>query len=269
MEGSQTISLKVGSSFVLLEPGGVTIVGPVVKVNSGGTGIGTGDHDIEDPLDAAAADTGKPCNRLYVAHGGGGPAHRRRRTLHSQHAAELPVPPPPPCSAAEIKVGIAACDGGTHLYRDATTALGKEPDVQVTPATPGFAADTDTSTGVIRITPTTDCCQARASLFFELTNARSKPRHEAIAADAAAGNVSRDDYAKRIARVEYDGVILLRDTFNTCRGAWGCSATATSGYESVSNDFETYYAGQTEAYKDHYRNGWDSNFKAAYDAKHP
>ena len=99
IEASEKISLKVGSSFVLIEPGGVTIVGQQVKINSGGSGIATGDPDIEDPLDASPADTGKPCNRLYVAHrggGGGGAPARNRRTLNSQHAPEVPPADLPP-----------------------------------------------------------------------------------------------------------------------------------------------------------------------------
>jgi len=174
-----------------------------------------------------------------------------------------------PCPAATIKSQLDACDGGNHLWADATTALGKEPTVQVAAVPGGFEANTDITTGVITIAPTPSCCDATASLFFELTNAKSKARHEAIATDAANGNVSREDFAKQEARVEYDGVLLLKSTFNTCRAAWGCSAAATSGYENVSPDFNTYYRSQQERYKDYYRNFWDSNYKAAYDAKHP
>ena len=178
------------------------------------------------------------------------------------------TPPPQPCSAATIKSKLDACDGGTHVWNDAKTALGKDPTVQVGPVDGGFQANTNVQTGVITIAPTTDCCDATQSLFFELTNAKSKQRHLDIANDAAAGNVAREDFAKREARVEYDGVILLKNTFPTCRAAWGCSASATTGYENVSPDFDTYYASQTDRYKDYYRNFWDNNYKAAYQAKH-
>jgi hypothetical protein len=180
-----------------------------------------------------------------------------------------PPPPPPPCSAETIKTKFDACDGGTNLWNDAKTTLGKDPTVQVGPVPGGFEANTDVSTGLITIAPTTDCCNATASLFFELTNAKSSKRHLAIDADAAAGNLSRDDYAKKAAEVEYDGVKLLRDNFAKCKARWGCSAAATSGYENVSDNFDTYYTSQTEKYKDYYRTGWDSSYKAAYDAKHP
>jgi hypothetical protein len=90
IEAKEKISLKVGPSFVLIEPAGVTIYGPMVKINSGGFGVETGDPEIEDPLDATPADTGKPCNRLYTAHGGGAKAGRRTRKLHSEHAPSVP-----------------------------------------------------------------------------------------------------------------------------------------------------------------------------------
>lgn len=176
----------------------------------------------------------------------------------------------PPCSAATIKQHFDTCDGGTNLWADAKQSLGKDPTVKVGPVPGGFEANTDVVSGVITIAPTPDCCSATASLFFELTNAKSSKRHLAVDTAAANGDVAREDYAKQEARIEYDGVILLRDTFAKCRAKWGCSATATSGYESVSNDFDTYYNTQsTQGYKDYYRKAWDGSYKAAYDAKHP
>ena len=219
-------------------PGGVTGSGP-----GGSPGTGAGAADASTPV----CDGGtKPCP-----------------------PAPPPPPPPPPCSAEKIKDNLAACDGGTHVWNDAKTALGRDPTVQVGPVPGEFAANTNVTTGVITIAPTSDCCQATASLFFELTNAKSKARFITISAEAAAGDVAREDYAKRTARVEYDGLLLLKSTFNTCRSSWGCSATATSGYENISSDFDTYYSSQTERYKDYYRDFWDSNYRAAYQAKHP
>ena len=176
--------------------------------------------------------------------------------------------PPAPCSAEKVKQNLAACDGGTGLWAGAKAAIGKDPQVQIGPVTPGFEAETNPTTGTITIKPTPDCCNASQSLFFELTNVRSIPAFNKLDSEAAAGNVSREDYAKKTAKIEYKGVILLRDTFATCRKAWGCAPGATTGYEGVSNDFDTYYNSQTTAYKDHYRTGWDSSYKSAYEAKH-
>ncbi|HTO92221.1 MAG TPA: type VI secretion system tip protein VgrG [Candidatus Sulfotelmatobacter sp.] len=42
IEGSQAVTLKVGGNFVMVDPGGVTIVGSMIKLNSGGSaGSGT------------------------------------------------------------------------------------------------------------------------------------------------------------------------------------------------------------------------------------
>ncbi|HMT09717.1 MAG TPA: type VI secretion system tip protein TssI/VgrG [Pyrinomonadaceae bacterium] len=85
LEALEKISLKVGGSFITVDLTGVTISGPIVKVNSGGAAAGTGPAVIDDPLDAATADTGEPgyLDRPRTGGGGGG---RRRRTLTGQHA---------------------------------------------------------------------------------------------------------------------------------------------------------------------------------------
>ena len=90
LEAKEKISLKVGSSFIVIDPAGVTIVGAQVKINSGGAGLTTGDPSIEDPADAAPADTGEP--GWIGRHSGGGRGGRKKRQLKSQHG---PPPPPP------------------------------------------------------------------------------------------------------------------------------------------------------------------------------
>ena len=50
LEAGSEITLKAGGSFIKLDPGGVTIVGPQVKINSGGSpGVGSG-QAVLDPL---------------------------------------------------------------------------------------------------------------------------------------------------------------------------------------------------------------------------
>jgi uncharacterized Zn-binding protein involved in type VI secretion len=181
---------------------------------------------------------------------------------------------PEPCSVATIKERFDKCDGGNNLWADAKQSLGKDPEVKLGPVPAGHKAKTNIEDGVITIAPTPDCCSAVGSLFFELTNAKSKSRHLAVDTAAGNGDLAREDYVKQTSRIEYDGVILLRDAFAKCRKAWGCSATATSGYESISNDFEKYYTTQlSQTTKDYYRNAWDEDgegsYKAAYAAKHP
>jgi type VI secretion system secreted protein VgrG len=102
IEATQGISLKVGGNFVSITPTGVSIMGTMVMINSGGAGmtanpaVAASPVEITDPQDAAAADTGEPGSLdRYGGGGGGGGGARpwRRRTLDPQHA---PPPPPPP-----------------------------------------------------------------------------------------------------------------------------------------------------------------------------
>ncbi len=102
LEGLQKISLKVGGSFLLIDSSGVTISGPSVKINSGGAGTPCGSPDIDDPLDAAPADTGKPGFVDCSKGGGGGGRKRHTRTLNAQHAAPFATTRLPDGS---IKVG--------------------------------------------------------------------------------------------------------------------------------------------------------------------
>ncbi len=93
LEALTKITLKVGGSFVSIDLSGVTISGPMVKINSGGAGAGTGPMTIDDPLDAETSDTGEPGYLERPRRGGGG--GRRRRTVTGQHAppfATIPLP---------------------------------------------------------------------------------------------------------------------------------------------------------------------------------
>ncbi len=84
LEALTNISLKVGGSFITVDLSGVTISGPIVKINSGGAAAGTAPAAIDDPLDAEVADTGEPGYLDRPRSGGGG--GRRRRNLTGQHA---------------------------------------------------------------------------------------------------------------------------------------------------------------------------------------
>jgi len=88
LEGSQSVTLKVGSSCVIVDMMGITIQGPMVKINSGGSAQPTGPATIDDPLDAETADTGEP-GYLDRPRSGGGGGGRRRRTLNGQHAPSV------------------------------------------------------------------------------------------------------------------------------------------------------------------------------------
>jgi type VI secretion system secreted protein VgrG len=83
LEAKMKLTLMVGSSFIVIDPSGVTIQGPIVRINCGGAAVGTGQPVIDDPLDAAGADTGEP--GFLDRPQRGGARVRRRRTLNSQH----------------------------------------------------------------------------------------------------------------------------------------------------------------------------------------
>ena len=87
LEALTGITLKVGGSFVKVDLTGITVQGPMTKINSGGAAMGTGPAIIGDPLDAETADTGEPGYLDRPRRGGGG-GRRRWRTLNGQHAPD-------------------------------------------------------------------------------------------------------------------------------------------------------------------------------------
>jgi type VI secretion system secreted protein VgrG len=99
IEALSVISLKVGASAIVLDPSGVTIVGATVKINSGGSGVGTSNPNFEDPADAETSDTGEPgfLDRPRKKSGG-----RKKRKLKSQHAMPLGITRLP---NGDVKVG--------------------------------------------------------------------------------------------------------------------------------------------------------------------
>lgn len=86
IEASMKITLKVGNSFVVVDPAGVFISGPMVQINSGGSPGSTSDSDLTDPLDAAMADPGDPEDWIEKhppwKGGGGGRKHHTAKARH-------------------------------------------------------------------------------------------------------------------------------------------------------------------------------------------
>jgi type VI secretion system secreted protein VgrG len=91
LEGSQKVSLKVGSSCVIVDMMGITIQGPMVKINSGGAAAPTSPAILDAPLDAETADTGESGYLDRPRRGGGG--GRKRRVLNGQHAPSVSYNP--------------------------------------------------------------------------------------------------------------------------------------------------------------------------------
>ncbi|MEK7407292.1 MAG: type VI secretion system tip protein TssI/VgrG, partial [Acidobacteriota bacterium] len=85
LEALQKLTLMVGSSVIVMDLTGITIQAPMVKINCGASANSTGQVDIEDPRDAATADTGEPGYLERVGAMGAGPRPRTRRTLQPLH----------------------------------------------------------------------------------------------------------------------------------------------------------------------------------------
>jgi type VI secretion system secreted protein VgrG len=85
LESSIGLTLKVGSNYIKIDPGGVTIQGTLVRINSGGVATGTGPLLIDDPSDAEAADDGTP-GFLDRPKPKGGGAPPKKRGGPGQHA---------------------------------------------------------------------------------------------------------------------------------------------------------------------------------------
>ena len=111
IEGSVMITLKVGSSWIVLDPSGVYINGPMVMINSGGTPAATTDQEITDPTDATAAEPGDRWFKRVTScdphpRGGGG---RRKRTVKAKHfVAPLPTKRPASVAGAPDRVQLPA-----------------------------------------------------------------------------------------------------------------------------------------------------------------
>jgi len=91
IEAKAKISLKVGGSFITIDPSGIAIKGPIVQINSGGSADAVSDKTILDPVDASISDNGEPGYlehlREQAARGGGG--GHRQRTVSAQHGPNV------------------------------------------------------------------------------------------------------------------------------------------------------------------------------------
>jgi type VI secretion system secreted protein VgrG len=85
LEAAKSVVLKVGGSFVEVSPMGVTIQGPLVRINSGGSASPTGAVKMGTAAHASPADTGEEgyLDRPYKG-GGGGSRWYTKEGYHSR-----------------------------------------------------------------------------------------------------------------------------------------------------------------------------------------
>jgi uncharacterized protein involved in type VI secretion and phage assembly len=112
IEASMKITLKVGGSFVVLDPTGVFIKGALVQINSGGSPDSTSNTDVTDPLDAGIADPGDPPNwlKLHPPGAGGGHHHHTAAAQHGLLVARN--------ADGTMQVGSGIKIGGDPAYQD-------------------------------------------------------------------------------------------------------------------------------------------------------
>ncbi len=112
VEASMKITLKVGSSFVVIDPAGVFIKGAMVQINSGGSPDSTSNADVTEPNDAGTADPGDPPNWLATHKGRGGGGHRHH-TAEAQHGIKVARNPD-----GSLQVGNGIKVAGDPGYQD-------------------------------------------------------------------------------------------------------------------------------------------------------
>ncbi len=192
---------------------------------------------------------------------------------------DVPAPPkkaaPKPAnwSVDQLKKDLAACDGGTGIYAKAKAANGgKDPVFKVGASAIGSGGSTDTTTGVITMDPNQDRATAAETAIVELTNLSNKARFAKVDADVTAGNLSREHYTRANEAIEYDAVKNAIQADNACKKQWGAPPGWAGSYDALAKvkSFEEYYQKYLAAdHKNYYRQAWDKNYKAVYNAAHP
>ena len=84
LEASAKVSIKVGSSFVVVDPSGVFITGPMVQINSGGSALSVADFGHDRSVRRGISRSGRSAQLARVAQG-----QRRWRRAPSPHGQGL------------------------------------------------------------------------------------------------------------------------------------------------------------------------------------
>jgi hypothetical protein len=171
---------------------------------------------------------------------------------------------------AGIKKTLDDCDGGTGVWAAAKKANnGNNPIVQPGKATPtGSRGFVDVNTGTITLDSTLDHCFATQIQIQELSNLSHKQDFTDSAAKCTAGDLTRDQFVRAYEFAEWDGVHKVIQAFDACKDTWGCK-TCQKEWARKYKTFDDYYAGMSNDHKENYGKWWDSNCKAAFDAKQP
>ena len=170
----------------------------------------------------------------------------------------------------QLKEKLAKCDGGTGVWEAAKKANGdKEPGINLDDKV--RTGSVNTQKGVINLNPNMNPCQAVQTLVQESANLSHKPDFDKVTSEGYAGDVSREQFIRRIEHTEYDGVQKVLTAYDKCASTWGCPKGQLSEKEWArsSKTFEDYYKRLAPSHKEHYGKFWDANMKDKYNAKHP
>jgi hypothetical protein len=166
----------------------------------------------------------------------------------------------------DLKTMLEACDGGLGIWQKAKAAnKGKDPEI-----ISGSSSYTDSLTGKITLDSTTDKCKAVQSLIHELSNLSALSELDKIRMLASAGELSRNEFIKRIEEIEYRfGVKNVLTAYNACKNKWLCE-TNIMEYAAKAKDFEDYFKNLvSSSHKEDYGKQWDDKYRSAYEKKHP
>ncbi len=157
LEALTKITLKVGSSFVIVDLTGVSIGGPMVKINSGGSATGTSDKQLQDPLEADTADTGQP--GFFNQHGAGGPpAGHHTRLLSAQHGPQVRLSPDGKSYLVGKNIQVTSSDKDPEF---ASKTLGNLAVLGTTPTGSALVTKLDNGTHTVNITRLDDVATAQ------------------------------------------------------------------------------------------------------------
>jgi uncharacterized protein involved in type VI secretion and phage assembly len=240
LEAQTKITLKVGGSFIVVDPCGVFISGPMVQINSGGSPDSTTDADMTDPADAAQADPGEPPNFLALQPKGGG-GGRRHRKVKAQHGFV--------CS----------------LNADGTIQVTKA--IKVDMKDPNYAAAVIADLSIMNNTKTGKALlddldgTGKSVLVRPLVPAPNPPNAFATATDgtAAANGTGSDstvdynpgDWPSPLARTKPPGdVILFHELTHADHNAKGTNDTATKRTDNFTDNEEFNTIGPENQYRD-------------------
>ncbi|MGB7069387.1 MAG: type VI secretion system tip protein TssI/VgrG [Pyrinomonadaceae bacterium] len=191
-EASASISLKVGGSAVVIDPSGVTIVGPTVRINSGGSGTPVATGSITDVIDAIVSDNGSPGNleKRAVA------AERKWRKLKPGNSVAPPRKGEDP-RVTEIRGILANSEEGRRAL-EIYDRYGVEPTFRE-----GEGSTFDSDTNTVNLDPNEDPTTSALTFVHEMQHAQE--HNERTSGDIH--NDSRDEYVNEMLQEEVDGTV--------------------------------------------------------------